>query len=209
MQEFARIQEKLDKQCSYHCRHLGHLRGLIDNDDWVRVVDGSMTGRVLLLGNSEITNALVLFNTRMLDDGNDTITVHKLSRNLPDDGAIEGHHRSQMERVGIDYDLERYYATRAAFVEAYRTLRKSSTRKKLKSLRDFRLAHYIEPETEPDRATLFDLLDLTEAVNELVGMAGYIVNGAEPAYRDFAKRAEKETRMLYAALPPLVDIEPE
>ena len=83
MDEFAELHRKLHKQCSYHSRHYGHLKALIENDDWMRVVDGSVSGRVLLLGNSEITNALVLFNTRMLDTGPDTITVRRLGKKLP------------------------------------------------------------------------------------------------------------------------------
>lgn len=55
MDEFADIYEKLNKQCRYYSQHLGHLKALIENDDWMRVVDGSMSGRSLLLGNSEIT----------------------------------------------------------------------------------------------------------------------------------------------------------
>jgi hypothetical protein len=104
LEEFARLYKKLDKQCSYYCRHLGHLKGLIENDDWMRVVDGSTSGRVLLLGNSEITNALILFNTRMFDDGPDTITIHKLSSKLPTNEEIENHHRSRMQQLGFFYE---------------------------------------------------------------------------------------------------------
>ena len=37
--------------------------------------------------------------------------------------------------------------------------------------------------------------EVTEAVNELVDLAGYIVNSTRSIYRDFAARAEEETRM--------------
>ena len=50
----------LDKQCGYYARHLGHVKGLIENDDWLGVVDKSVTGHVLLMGNTEITNSLIL-----------------------------------------------------------------------------------------------------------------------------------------------------
>lgn len=83
MIEFSDLYEKLDSQCSYYARHLGHLKALMENDDWVRVAGGSISGHVLALGNSEIINALVLFNTRMFDTAPDTITVHKLAKKLP------------------------------------------------------------------------------------------------------------------------------
>ena len=207
MEEFARIYEMLDKQCRYHCRHLGHLKGLIDNDDWMRVVNGSLSGRALLLGNSEITNALVLFNTRMFDTHGDTVTIHKLARALPSEEAIQEHHSNRMAEVGIAYELERYYSVRSEFVEARRELTKNGTHNRLRSLRDFHLAHNLAPDTEPERATLNELVQLTELVNELVDMAGYLVNSSRSVYREFSDRAEKETRMLFAALPVLATVE--
>ena len=197
----------LDKQCSYHCRHLGHLKGLIDNDDWLRVVNGSLSGRALLLGNSEITNALVLFNTRMFDTRGDTVTLHKLARTLPSEQEIEEYHTNRMEEVGITYELECYYSVRSEFTEARRELTKNRTHNRLRSLRDYTLAHNLLPDTEPERATLNELIQLTELVNELVDMAGYLVKGSRLVYSDYADRAEKETRMLFAALPALATVE--
>lgn len=209
MDEFARLHDALDKHCRYYCRHLGHLKGLIENDDWLRVVDGSISGRVLVLGNSEIVNALILFNTRMFDTQSDTLTVRKLARKLPTEQEIEAYHRTRMAEERINYELERYYSARSDFIEANRTLSKNKIEGKLRSLRNYELAHNIVPETEPERATLNDLLQLTEMVNELVDLAGYIVNSSRSVYRDFASRAEKETKMLYAALPVLATIEEE
>lgn len=209
MDEFARLHDALDKHCRYYCRHLGHLKGLIENDDWLRVVDGSISGRVLVLGNSEIVNALILFNTRMFDTQSDTLTVRKLARKLPTEQEIEAYHRTRMAEERINYELERYYSARSDFIEANRTLSKNKIEDKLRSLRNYELAHNIVPETEPERATLNDLLQLTEMVNELVDLAGYIVNSSRSVYRDFASRAEKETKMLYAALPVLATIEEE
>lgn len=209
MKEFADTYEKLDKQCSYYSRHLGHLKALIENDDWMRVVDGSMSGRVLLLGNSEVTNALILFNTRMFDTGPDTITLRRLSSKLPTQKEIEQHHNERMAKIGIKYELDRHLSARSKFVVANRQLKRNSTHSKLKSLRDYSLAHLIEPETEPQKATLSDLLELTEAVNELVDLAGLIVNSSSGVYRGFSAQSEKETRMLYSALPVLADIEIE
>lgn len=209
MEEFIELHKKLDRQCSYYCRHLGHLKGLIDNDDWLRVVDDSMSGRVLLLGNSEITNALILFNTRMFDTGPDAITIHSLSRKLPNEEQVKEHHNSRMQRLGFDYELERYYSARVDFVTAKRGLKNSRTEEKLRHLRNYTLAHNIEPETEPERATLNDLVQLTEDVNNLVDLAGYIIDSSCMVYRDFAKRTERETKMLYAALPALAKKEQE
>lgn len=209
MEEFSRLYNELHNRCSYYCRHLGHLKGLIKNDDWMRVVDGSISGRVLLLGYSEITNALILFNTRMFDTHSDTITIHKLARSLPTEQEIERHHRARMEDVGISYELDRYYFARSKFIDDRRALSSNSTKTKLRALRDYTLAHNIAQETEPERATLNDLVQLTEAVNELVDLAGYIVNSSRSVYREFSNTAEKETRMLYAALPVLATIEEE
>ncbi|MCP4319544.1 MAG: hypothetical protein GY789_27060 [Hyphomicrobiales bacterium] len=209
MDEFADLYEKLHKQCSYHSRHLGHLKALIENDDWMRVVDGSMSGRVLLLGNSEITNALILFNTRMFDTGPDTITVHRLGRMVPTEQEIEQHHAARMKKIGFEYPVDRYFVAREQFIAANRELKGNSTSSKLRSLRDYTLAHNIEPETEPEKATLNDLLELTEAVTDLVDLAGYIVTSSKGVYRDFSGRSEKETRMLYAALPALATAENE
>lgn len=209
MDEFADLHNKLHKQCSYHSRHYGHLRALIENDDWMRVVGGAMSGRVLLLGNSEITNALILFNTRMLDTGPDTITVRKLAKKLPTKEEIEQHHTERMTKIGIEYSVDRYFLAREEFIKANRELKKDSTSSKLKSLRDYRLAHNIEPETEPEKATLNDLLDLTDTVTNLVDLAGYIVESSRGIYRDFSDRSEKETKMLYAALPALATAENE
>lgn len=166
-----------------------------------------MSGRVLLLGNSEITNALVLFNTRMFDKGPDTITVLRLGKRLPTESEIECHHTERMAEIGIKYELERYFAARSSFVEARRKLKKNGTKSKLKALRDYTLAHFIEPETEPERETLNDLLELTEAVNELVDLAGIIVSSSRGVYQDFSAMSEKETRMLYSALPTLSTVE--
>ena len=127
MQKFARAHEKLHKQCGYYSRHLGHLKALIGNDDWMRVVDGSMSGRALLLGNSEVTNALILFNTRMFDTGPDTISIHCLGRNLPTNDEIKRHHEKRMAEIGISYEVARYYDAKSEFVEANRQLRKNST----------------------------------------------------------------------------------
>ncbi|MRU16650.1 hypothetical protein FDP25_14510 [Roseovarius sp. A21] len=209
MDEFADLYEKLHKQCSYYSRHLGHLKALIENDDWMRVVDGSMSGRALLLGNSEITNALILFNTRMLDTGRDTITVRRLAKNVPTEQDIKRHHAARMIEIGIEYPLDRYFLARKHFIAAYRELRGNSTNSKLRSLRDYTLAHNIEPEAEPERATLNDLLELTDAVTNLVDLAGYIVTSSRGFYRDLSGRSERETRMLYAALPTLAAIESE
>jgi hypothetical protein len=207
MDEFAVLYEKLHKHCCYYSRHLGHLKALIENDDWIRVVDSSMSGRVLLLGNSEITNALILFNTRMLDSGRDTITVRRLAKKLPTEQEIEQHHTARMTEIGTKYPVDRYLLARNHFLEANRALNANSTSSKLRRLRDYTLAHNIEPEVEPERATLNDLLQLTEAVTHLVDLAGYIVRSSRGVYRDFSSQSEKETRMLYAALPTLVDIE--
>ncbi|MFD0859199.1 AbiU2 domain-containing protein [Roseovarius aquimarinus] len=209
MEEFVRLYKNIHKHCSYYCRHLGHLKGLIGNDDWIRVVDGSMSGRALALGNSEIINALVLFNTRMFDTGRDAITIHSLCRNLPSDLEIEQYHSERMAKIGITYEIERYFAAKRQFVELNRRVRNNSTLSQLKSLRDYTLAHNIDPKTKFDRATLKDLLDLTERVHEIVDQAGYIVESSRNVYRDFPKRAEKETRMLCAALPMLASIERE
>jgi hypothetical protein len=209
MDEFADIYTKLDKQCSYYSRHLGHLKALIDNDDWMRVVDSSMSGRVLLLGNSEITNALVLFNTRMFDHGKDTITVHKLCRKLPTEEEIERHHLARMKEIGLDYPVKRYFLVRKRFITANRELKRSSTTSKLRCLRDYTLAHNINPEIEPEYVTLKDLLELTEAVTDLVDLAGYIVASSQRVYRGFSDRSAKETSMLYAALPALATAEKE
>jgi|GEM_PF-6957246 len=209
MDEFANLYGKLHKQCSYYTRHLGHLKALIDNDDWKRVVDGSMSGRVLLLGNSEIINALILFNTRMLDTGRDTITVRRLGNNVPTEQEIEQHHLSRMRKIGIEYPVDRYFLAREQFITANRELRSNSTSSKLRSLRDYTLAHNIEPEVKPEKATLNDLLELTEAVTDLVDLAGYIVAGSRGVYRDYLELSEKETRMLYAALPALAKVEKE
>lgn len=207
MDEFADIYEKLDKHCSYYSRHLGHLKALIENDDWMRVVDDSISGRVLILGNSEIINALILFNTRMLDTGHDTITVRRLARKLPTEKEIERYHAERMMKIGIDYPFDRYFLARTDFVEANRALNRNSTTSKLRSLRDYTLAHNIEPEVVPERATLNDLLQLTEAVTNLVDLAGYILKSSRGVYRDFSGRSEKETRMLYAVLPRLATVE--
>jgi hypothetical protein len=209
MDEFADLYEKLHKHCSYYSRHLGHLKALIENDDWMRVVDGSMSGRVLLLGNSEITNALILFNTRMLDTGRDTITVRRLASKLPTEQEIEQHHAARMIEIGIEYPVDRYFLARNHFTEANRALNGNSTSSKLRSLRNYTLAHNIEPEVEPERATLNDILQLTEAVTNLVDLAGYMVRSSRGVYRDFSSGSEKETRMLYAALPTLATIENE
>lgn len=209
MDEFANLYEKLHKQCSYYSRHLGHLKALIENDDWMRVVDGSMSGRVLLLGNSEITNALILFNTRMFDTGPDTITVRRLGRRVPTEQEIEQHHAARMRNIGIEYPVDRYFLAREQFIAANRELRGNSTSSKLRSLRDYTLVHNIEPETEPEQATLNDLLELTEAVTDLVDLAGYIVSSSQGVYRDFSGRSENDTRMLYAALPALATAENE
>ncbi|MCL6284326.1 hypothetical protein M3P21_12395 [Ruegeria sp. 2012CJ41-6] len=207
MDEFARLYDELDKQCRYYCRHLGHLKGLIENDDWIRVVDGSTSGRVLLLGNSEITNALILFNTRMFDTQTDTVTIHKLASKLPTEKVIEKYHRNRMEEVGIRYELEAYFSARSAFSKAKRALRGNGTLEKLRPLRNHVLAHNIVQEIETESATLNDLVELTEAVNELVDLAGYIVTSTRSAYREFSSSAEKETRMLFAKLPALAAIE--
>ncbi|WP_298972645.1 hypothetical protein [uncultured Roseobacter sp.] len=209
MDKFADLYEKLHKQSSYYSRHLGHLKALIENDDWMRVVDGSMSGRVLLLGNSEITNALILFNTRMLDTGPDTITVRKLARNVPTEQEIKRHHDARMIEIGIEYPVDRYFQARKNFIAANRELNKNSTLSKLRSLRDYTLAHNIEPEIEPERATLNDLLELTEAVTNLVDLAGYIVTSSKGVYRDLSDRSEEETRMLYTTLPTLATAEKE
>lgn len=207
MDRFIDLYRKLHRQCSYYSRHLGHMKALIENDDWMRVVDGSMSGRALLMGNSEITNALVLFNTRMFDEGSDTITVYKLGSKIPTEKKIELHHIERMREVGINYPLERYFQIRAELIAANRELKKSSTVNKLRFLRDYTLAHNINPETEPERATLNDLVELTEAVMGLVDLAGYIVESSQGVYRDSARRSEKETRMLYAVLPSLASLE--
>lgn len=207
LDEFADLYEKLHKHCSYYSRHLGHLKGLIENDDWIRVVDGSISGRVLVLGNSEITNALILFNTRMLDKGNDTITVRRLAKKLPTEHEIKQHHTARMREIGVHYPVDRFILARNDFIHANRALNRDSTSSKLRSLRDYTLAHYIEPEVEPERATLNDLLELTGAVTNLVGLAGYIVNSSREIYRDYSNRSETETRMLYSVLPKLATIE--
>jgi hypothetical protein len=209
MKEFASIYHKLDRQCCYHSRHLGHLKGLLENDDWTRIVHGSKSGQVLDLGNLEIINALVLFNTRMLDHQKDTITVHKLGAKLPNKQQVEQHHADRMKELGIKYELESHYAARNKFFLANKKLHKKTTISKLKSLRDLKLAHNIEPEKKPDKATLNDLMVITEAVNELVDLAGYIVLRHEKHYPQLSDRAEKTTRMLFAALPTLADVEKE
>lgn len=209
METFVGLYGKLDRQCSYYSRHLGHLKGLLENDDLPRIIDGSKSGRLLLLGNSEIINALILFNTRMFDQGPDTITVHRLCSNIPTEGMIKQHHADRMAKIGIEYELERYFLARSELISESRELKKDPAICKLKSLRDYTLAHNIESETEPDRATLNDLLELTEAVNKLVDLAGYIVDSRWGVYRGFSDRAEKETRMLFAALPALADVEKE
>jgi hypothetical protein len=209
MKEFASIYHKLDRQCCYHSRHLGHLKGLLENDDWTRIVHGSKSGQVLDLGNLEIINALVLFNTRMLDHQKDTITVHKLGAKLPNKQQVEQHHADRMEELGIKYELESNHAARTKFILAKRKLRKEPTISKLRSLRDFTLAHNIEPEKKLDKATLNDLLEITEAVNELVDLAGYILVRCEKVYPQLSDRAEKATKMLFAALPTLADVEKE
>lgn len=114
-----------------------------------------------------------------------------------------------MQRLGFDYELERYYSARVDFVTAKRGLKNSRTEEKLRHLRNYTLAHNIEPETEPERATLNDLVQLTEDVNNLVDLAGYIIDSSCMVYRDFAKRTERETKMLYAALPALAKKEQE
>ncbi|PRY94286.1 hypothetical protein [Donghicola tyrosinivorans] len=209
MEAFLNVYEKLNGQCRYYSRHLGHLKALIENSDYCRVVDGSMTGRVLLLGNSEITNALVLFNTRMLDTDRDAISIFKLARHLPENKAIQQHHNARMIASGMKYSIDRYFLARTKFIAAQRKLRSDDTVSKLRSLRNYTLAHHIEPEVEPERATLNDLLQLTEAVIGLVELAGYIVTSSLGVYRDFSARAEKETKMLYAALPTLANVEKE
>lgn len=209
MDEFVELYQKLHKQCSYHSRHHGYLKALIENADWTRVVNGSMLGRVLLLGNSEITNALTLFNTRMLDTGPDTITVRKLGKKLPTKEEIERHHTERMKQIGIQYSVDRYFLAREKFIKANRELQKNGTSSRLKSLRDYTLAHNIEPETEPDKATLTDLLELTNSVTNLVDLAGYIVESSRGVYRDFSNRSEKEARMLYSVLPALKEVESE
>jgi hypothetical protein len=209
MEKFASIYHKLDRQCCHHSRHLGHLKGLFENDDWTRIVQGSKSGHVLDLGNLEIINALVLFNTRMFDQQTDTITVNKLSAKLPNEQQVEQHHADRMKELGIKYELESHYAARDEFVLANKELRKKPTISMLKSLRDLKLAHNIEPAKKPDKATLNDLVVITEAVNELVDLAGYIVLRHEKHYPQLSDRAEKTTRMLFAALPTLADVEKE
>lgn len=207
MEEFLRIFGTLDKQCRYYCRHLGHLKGLVENADWQRVVDGSQMGRVLLLGNSEIINALILFSTRMLDKDSDAFSIYRLSRNLPTEQEIETYHSARMEELGVDYSLENHFCARSKFVVDRRALTGSTTETRLRRLRDYSLAHNFEADTSSERATLNDLIQLTEQVNELIGLAGYIVDSQRSSYSDLSNRAERETRMLYAALPVLATIE--
>lgn len=209
MDEFIDLYKRLDKQCNYYSRHLGHLKGVIGNDDWMRVVDGSISGRALLLGNSEITIALVLFNTRMLDPEPDTITVHKLARNLPTEQEIENFHSLRMQDLGIKYKLDKYLSARNDFTISKRNLSKNRIHSKLRSLRNYTLAHNIEPKTELEKATLNDLIEVTEATLDLVDLAGYIVTSSKSVYRDFSAQSEKETRMLLAALPSLSKTEKE
>ena len=112
-----------------------------------------------------------------------------------------------MSRIGITYSVDRHFLAREEFIKANRELKKDGTSSKLKSLRDYRLAHNIEPETEPEKATLNDLLELTDAVTNLVDLAGYILDSSRGIYRDFSDQSERETRMLYAALPTLAAAE--
>lgn len=207
MEQFSCIYAKLHRQCSYYSRHLGHIKALIDNDDWIRVVDRSISGHILLLGNSEIINALIMFNTRMFDAGSDTFTVHRLSRCVPTEQEIEEYHAVRMKKIRIEYGTDRYLTARSKFIEATRKLKKSTTISKLKALRNYTLAHNIEPENEPEKATLNDLIELTETLNEVVDLAGYIVDSTRGVYRDFADKSEEETKMLYAALPILRNVE--
>lgn len=129
--------------------------------------------------------------------------------NLPSEQTIREHHADRMAKLGLKYEPERHSMARAEFISENRKLQRSSIISKLKSFRDFRLAHNIEPEKELDKATLNDLLEITEAVNKLVDLAGYILESSLKVYPQLSDRAEKTTRMLLAALPALVDIEKE
>ncbi|MEM8755870.1 MAG: hypothetical protein AAGF90_23180, partial [Pseudomonadota bacterium] len=111
------------------------------------------------------------------------------------------------KKIRIEYGTDRYLTARSKFIEATRKLKKSTTISKLKALRNYTLAHNIEPENEPEKATLNDLIELTETLNEVVDLAGYIVDSTRGVYRDFADKSEEETKMLYAALPILRNVE--
>lgn len=208
MQRFASLHSKLDKQCRYYSRHLGHVRALIANDDLPRVMDDSILGRVLVLGNSEVINALILFNTRIMDNGSDTITLRKLVGVLPSGPEIEQHHKARMSDFEGEACLKRYHAATEEFRNRWHLLNKNETETKLRKLRTYVLAHNIEPEVVPERATLCDLVEFTQRVHELVDLAGFIANSTSPFLSELSDSAEKQTKAFYAVLPPLVSIEP-
>lgn len=143
----------------------------------------------------------------MFDTGPDTITVRKLGAKLPTVQQIEQHHVARIKTIGIEYPIDRYISARDQFIAAHRKLKGNSTSTKLRSLRDHNLAHNMEPKTEPEKATLNDLLDLTEAVTDLVDLAGYILKSSQGVYRDISRRSEEATKKLYAALPALATAE--
>ena len=143
----------------------------------------------------------------MFDKETDTITIHKLAKNLPSNDDIEVHHRARMKKIKIDYDLGPYYSAREKFCEISRALKKDRTKEALRALRNHTLAHNLEPEIEPTRATLNDLVKLTGDVNELVGLAGFISISTRSVYPDFVAKAESETRVFYSVLPALASLE--
>lgn len=207
MQDFIRTYRVLDKQCRYYARHLGHVKGLLDNDDWMRVVHDSMTGFVLFMGNTEITNALILFNTRMFDSGNDTQTILKLGNCIPCEKALVQHHVKRMQEININYDTGDYVQVRKELVLRLRKLRSNKTSVRLKNLRDHVLAHNIPPKLETEKATLNDLVRLTEEVLGAVDLAGYLVESSRGVYSDLTKIYEKHTREFLSILPRLSEVE--
>jgi hypothetical protein len=167
------------------------------------VVEQSDSGRVLVLGNSEIANALVLFNTKLLDKGRDAFSIHRLARVFPSEAELEAFHESRMKELGIVCDIRRFVDARAEFFASKKILLKHGAIGSLQHIRNTLLAHHLEEREAPLTATYFQLIEVTEALMHLVEVAGYSIGEPRRLFPDFTKRAEDETKLFYSILPPL------
>ncbi|MEL6549686.1 MAG: hypothetical protein AAFQ54_05495 [Pseudomonadota bacterium] len=209
MQTFIEFHDRLHKECSYYSRHIGHLKALLENGDWPRVVNGSDTGRVLLMGNVEITNALVMYLCRMMDKNEDANSVHRLSRNLPDVAAIKSFHNERMLAMGISYNLDRHITARDSYVREWREAKKPKHFHRIKQLRDAAIAHNLPRFDAQNAPTYNEVIELAERLCSIVDLAGYIAKSTRGIYQSQIEKAAQETSLLFSILPSLEQLEAE
>lgn len=201
---------RLRSDCSYFCNHLGYVKALLaDKTECPRIIGGSRLGRILLLANTEVVNALTLFVCRLWDHPKkERVTFYRISKFVPSEQTLETWHQMHMEQMSVHYEMEPVFKARRRFIDADRVLKKAASKEKLRNLRNQVLAHTLDTR-KAERPVYDELVEFAESSLKAVEDFGYMLDKSDCGFQDKVSLSQNETTDYLRSMPTMKDVERE